>query len=160
MKIERSQKVGIKIIQENRKAYHEYFIEERFEAGIVLTGTEIKSVRSGGLNLKDSYCVIKHGEIVLLGAHISPYKHGTIYNVDPTRDRKLLLHKKEIRKLIGKVQLKGYTLIPIKAYLKAGLLKIEIGLAKGKELHDKRDSIKQREQKRNIERVMKNYKVR
>lgn len=143
-----------KLIYNNKKAYHDFFIEQTFEAGIVLKGYEVKSIRKNGINIKDSYCKIKDAEVFLLGSHISPYEFES-NEQDPTRDRKLLLKRKEIDKLIGKVQEKGYSLIPTKAYFKQGLVKIEIALAKGKQLHDKRKSIKEKEQNREIQRIMK-----
>ena len=132
---------GIKILAQNKKAWHEYFIEERFEAGIVLMGTEVKSLRMGKANLSDSYVKIQNGEMWLLGTHISPYKEGNIFNHEPVRKRKLLMHKSQILKLTTKVDEKGFSLIPVKMYLSKGKIKIEIALAKGKKLYDKRDSI-------------------
>ena len=146
----------MKIITQNRKAFHDYQIEDKIEAGINLKGTEVKSVREGRINLKDSYVIIKQGEAFLLNCHISPYSHGNIMNHDPVRTRKLLLHKKEISKLQGKLQEKGYSLIPLKVYCKGPYIKIEIGLAKGKKFFEKRETIKTREAKREIERAMKN----
>ena len=143
-----------KIIYNNKKAYHDFFIEQTFESGIVLKGYEVKSIRKNGFNIKDSYCKIKNGEIYLIGSHISKYSFEA-EEQDMTRDRKLLLRRKEINKLIGKVQEKGYSLVPTKTYFKKGLVKLEIALAKGKQLHDKRKSIKEKEQKREIERIMK-----
>lgn len=145
----------MKIIAQNRKAYHDYSIEESIEAGISLLGTEVKSVREGKINLKDSYVIIKEEEAFLLNCHISPYSHGNIMNHDPLRTRKLLLHKREIMKLMGKAAQKGYSLIPLKVYLKDSRVKVEIGLAKGKRFFEKRDSIKAREAKREIERALK-----
>lgn len=143
----------------NRKAFHDYFIEERFEAGIQLQGTEVKSLREGKVNLQDSYAGVKDGEIFLHHCHISPYSHGNIMNHDPVRVRKLLLHRKEINKLLGKTQQKGLTLIPLRIYFtKRGLAKVELGLAKGKKLHDRRDSIKAREAGREVERAIKERK--
>ena len=132
---------GIKILAQNKKAWHEYFIEERFEAGIVLMGTEVKSLGMGKANLSDSYVKIQNGEMWLLGTHISPYKEGNIFNHEPVRKRKLLMHKSQILKLTTKVDEKGFSLIPVKMYLSKGKIKIEIALAKGKKLYDKRDSI-------------------
>lgn len=147
--------MAIDIITQNRKAFHDYFIEETFEAGIMLTGTEVKSLRAGKANLKDSYARIKDGEVFLLNAHISPYTHSDSFKQhDPERTRKLLLHKKEIMKLLGKTREKGYTLVPTKIYFKGGKAKVEIGLAKGKTSYDKRDSIKARDVKREIEKTM------
>lgn len=139
----------------NRRATHEYFLEEKFEAGIVLTGTEIKSVRNGKVQFKDAYISIYKGEAWIKGMHISAYKEGNIFNVDEERDRKLLLHKLEIQKLLNKVKLKGYTLIPVRMYLKNGKAKMEIALAKGKNLYDKRQSDKVRDAKREMQKAMK-----
>lgn len=147
-----------KSVAENRKAYHEYFIEDRFEAGIVLRGTEIKSVRKGHVQLKDSYVSFVNGEAFIKEMHISPYEYGNIFNHDETRERKLLLHRDEIRKLSDKVKLKGYTVVPLSMYLHNGYAKIEIALAKGKDLHDKRNSEKEKTAKREIEKAMKNYR--
>ena len=140
----------------NRKAYHDYFIIDKYEAGIVLTGTEIKSIRENGANIKDSYAIIKNGEIFLLNMHISRYEQGNIFNHDETRTRKFLLNKKEILKLRDMVVLKGNTLIPLKAYFKDGRLKILLGVCKGKKNYDKRESIKERDVKREIARDLKN----
>ena len=140
----------------NRKAYHDYFIEEKFEAGIVLQGTEVKSLREGRVNLQDSYASVKEGEVFLHNCHISPYSHGNVMNHDPTRVRKLLLHKKEIHKLMGRTQQKGLTLIPLRIYFsERGHAKIELGLAKGKKLYDRRETIKAREAGREVERAIK-----
>jgi len=149
-------KPDIKIVCQNRKAYHDYSIEETIEAGIQLLGTEVKSLREGKANLKDSYVLIKDAEVILLNCHISPYSHGNILNHDPLRTRKLLLHRKEIERLRGKMQQKGYTLIPLKIYFKGPYAKVEIGLAKGKKQYEKRETIKEREAKRAIEKAMKN----
>jgi SsrA-binding protein len=145
----------VKVVCQNRKAHHDYHIEETFEAGIALLGTEVKSLRDGKANLKDSYVIIKEGEVFLLNCHISPYSHGNIMNHDPVRTRKLLLHRKEIDRLGGKAAAKGYTLIPLKIYFKDSFAKVEIGVAKGKRLFEKRDTIKEREARREIERAMK-----
>lgn len=142
-----------KVIAQNKKAYHDFFIEETFEAGIVLQGTEIKAIRAGRVNLKDSYAQIKNGEIFLFGMHISPYEQGNRYNHDPLRTRKLLLHKKEISKLIGETKEAGYSIVPVKLYLKNGFAKVLIGLAKGKKKYDKREDLKKKEAKRDIERA-------
>lgn len=139
----------------NRKAYHDYFIEETFEAGIALQGTEAKSLRLGLANLTDSYALTKNNEIFLFNANISPYPHGNIMNHEPLRTRKLLLHREEIRKLIGKIAQKGYTLIPLKIYFVRGKAKVLIGLAKGKKAFDKRETIKEKESKREVERTVK-----
>lgn len=146
----------MKIVCQNRKAYHDYSIEETVEAGIQLLGTEVKSLRDGKANLKDSYVLIKDSEVILLNCHISPYSHGNIMNHDPLRTRTLLLHRKEIERLRGKMQQKGYTLIPLKIYFKGPYAKVEIGLAKGKRQYEKRETVKEREAKRAIEKAMKN----
>lgn len=143
------------VIASNRKAYHDYFIEDTYEAGISLLGTEVKSLREGRANLKDSYAIIKDGEAFLLNCHISPYSHGNIQNHDPLRTRKLLLHKKEISKMWSKTTQQGLTLMPLKLYFKNGKAKVEIGIAKGKRQYEKRESIKEREANREIERHMK-----
>jgi len=148
-------KFRMKIVAQNRKAFHDYSIEETVEAGIVLTGTEVKSLREGKANLKDSYVLIKEGEVLLLNCHISPYTHGNIMNHDPVRTRKLLLHKKEIARIQAKALQKGYSLIPLKIYFKESRAKVEIGLARGKKMYEKRDTIKKREADREIERAMK-----
>lgn len=142
-----------KTVAQNKKAYHDYFIEETYEAGIVLQGTEIKSIRAGRVNLKDAYVRIHNGEAELFGMHISPYEQGNRYNHDPLRTRKLLLHKKEILKLYGDAKEAGYALIPLKLYLKNGFCKVLIGLAKGKKNYDKREDLKKKEAKREIERA-------
>lgn len=147
---------GIKLVAQNKKAYHEYFVEEAYECGLCLKGTEVKSMRQGRVNLKESFCMIREGEVFAEGMHISPYEQGNIFNVDPLRDKKLLMHKSEIRKLSSQVQRQGYTLIPLRIYLKDGRMKLELGLCKGKQLHDKRDDAAQRAAKRDIERAMKN----
>lgn len=143
-------KTGRRIIASNRKARHEYFIEDTIEAGIVLRGTEVKSIRQGKVNIKESYASIDNGEVFINGMHISPYEQGNIHNVDPIRKRKLLLHRREIRKLIGETQQKGFTLIPLSLYLKDGLVKVEIALAKGKKLYDKRDTIAKKDAERRM----------
>ena len=143
------------LIAKNPVAYHNYFIEDTLEAGIVLSGTEIKSIRNGKVNLKDSYATIKNGEAFIYGMHISPYEHGNIYNKDPLRDRKLLLNKREINKLFGLIQQKGYSLIPISLYFKKSFVKVELGIGKGKKLYDKREDIAKKEAQRNIERELK-----
>jgi SsrA-binding protein len=148
-----------KIVVTNRKAYHDYFIEEKLEAGIVLRGTEVKSLRDGRVNLQDSYASVRDGEVFLYHCHISPYSHGNVMNHDPLRARKLLLHKKEINKLLGKTQQKGLTLVPLRLYFsKRGHAKIELGLAKGKKQHDRRESIRAREAGREVERAIKERK--
>lgn len=143
-----------KIVAKNRKARHDYFIEDTIEAGIVLKGTEVKSIRQGRLNLKDSFASIDEGEAYINNMHISPYEQGNIYNVDPVRKRKLLLHKKEINKLVGYIQQKGYSLIPLSVYFKRGKVKVEIGIAKGKKLYDKRADIAKRDAERRIQQHM------
>ena len=142
-------------IVENRKARHDYFVEEVFEAGIELFGTEVKSIRAGTVNLKDSYCEIDEGEMFALGVHISPYEQGNIFNRDPLRPKKLLLHKSEIMKLTGLVSREGYTLVPLSLYFKGSRVKMAIGLCKGKKLYDKREDIAKRDANRDIERAMK-----
>jgi len=150
-----AEKTHEKTVALNRRASHDYFLEEKFECGIVLTGTEIKSVRQGKIQFQDSYISIYRGETWIKGMHISPYKYGNIFNVDETRDRKLLLHKLEIFRLHQKVKLKGYTLIPVRMYLKDGRAKLEIALAKGKDLYDKRETEKLRDAKRAMEKALK-----
>ena len=145
-------------IADNRKARHDYFVEEVYEAGVELFGTEVKSLRAGAVNLKDSYCEIDGGEMFALGVHISPYDHGNIFNRDPLRPKKLLLHKKEIMKLTGLISREGYTLVPLSLYFKGSYVKMAIGLCKGKKLYDKRDSIAKRDSDRIIERAMKSRK--
>ena len=149
-------KTDNKSVAQNRKAFHDYFIEDKFEAGIELSGTEVKSIRQGTLNLKDSFCNVKNGEIFLHGMHISPYEKGNIFNKDPRRTRKLLMHKREILRLGAKVQQDGYSIIPLSVYFKGPHVKVEIGLAKGKKLYDKRESAAQRDAKREMDRAMKN----
>jgi len=144
-----------KVVATNRKAYHDYQVLETLEAGIALLGTEVKSLREGRANLKDSYAIVKNSEMFLLNCHISPYSHGNILNHDPLRTRKLLLHRKEINKLYGHITQKGLTLIPLKIYFKNGKVKVEIGLAKGKRQYEKREAIKEKESRREIERHLK-----
>ncbi len=146
---------GIKVIAQNKKARHDYFIEQTMETGIVLSGTEVKSIRQGKVNLKDCYAMIEGGEVILSGMHISPYEQGNIFNKDPLRDRKLLLHKSEINRLIGVTQQKGLSLVPLELYFKRGKVKVELGIAKGKKLYDKREDIAERDVKREIDRSMK-----
>lgn len=145
---------GSKTLAQNRKAYHDYFIEETFEAGIVLTGTEIKSIRRGSANLRDAYARVENGEVYLHNMHVSPYEQGNRYNHEPLRTRKLLLKKAEIAKLVGASREKGYALIPTKLYLRHGFCKVELGLARGKKQHDKRESVKARDANREIQRAM------
>ena len=142
-------------LAENRKARHDYFVEEAMEAGLVLVGTEVKSIRKGRVNLKDCYADIYNGEVIIKNMHISPYEHGNIFNVDPLRERKLLLHKEEIRRLDGLVSRDGYTLIPLSLYLKDGKVKGALGVCKGKKNYDKRDAMIEKAQKRDIDRAMK-----
>lgn len=144
------------VVCQNRKAFHDYHIEETIEAGISLLGTEVKSLRAGQANLKDSYVLVKDNEVFLLNCHISPYSHGNITNHEPLRTRKLLLHRKEIERLRGKVAQKGYTLIPLKIYFKGSMAKVEVGFAKGKQVFEKRDKIKEREANREIARAIRN----
>lgn len=150
-----SSKENVKLIANNKKAYHEYFIEEKFEAGLALVGTEVKSVRMGKCSIKESYISVQNNEMYVFGMHISPYEKGNIFNKDPLRTRKLLMHRYEINKLFGKSKEKGYTLVPLSVYLKGSLVKMEIGLARGKKLYDKRDDIAKKDQKRESEREFK-----
>ena len=145
-----------KIIADNRKARHDYFVIETYEAGIELFGTEVKSLRAGGVNLKDSYCDFDDGELFALGVHISPYEKGNIFNKNPLRPKKLLMHKREIMKLMGLVSREGYTMVPISLYFKGSRVKMAVGLCKGKKLYDKRDSAAKRDADRTIEKTMKN----
>ena len=145
---------GIKIIAQNKKAYHEYFVEETYECGLALKGTEVKSMRQGRVNLKESFCMIRQMEIFAEGMHISPYEQGSFSNTDPLRPKKLLMHKAEIRKLSGLVARQGYTLIPLKVYLKDGRMKLELGLCRGKHLHDKRDTAAARDAQREMDRAV------
>ena len=149
------EKTALKTIADNRKARHDYFILESYEAGIELTGTEVKSIRDGGLNLKDSWISIDTGELFIKQMHISPYEKGNIFNKDPLRTRKLLMHKREIMKLLGQVKQDGLTLIPISVYFKGSRVKVQVGLCKGKKQHDKRDAMAQRDAKRTIDRELK-----
>ncbi len=150
-------KTGNKIIAQNKKAYHDYFVDEKFETGIALFGTEVKSVRAGAVNLKDSYCEIHDGEIYAVGFHISPYDHGNQFNHVPLRDKKLLMHKREILKLHGLVSQKGYTLVPLSLYFSGSRVKMEIGLCRGKKLYDKRDDMAKKDASRAMERTIKSY---
>ena len=147
---------GYKLLAQNKKAYHDYFIEKNYEAGIELVGTEVKSIRMGKTSIKESYIKIINGEVFIVGMHITPYEKGNIFNKDPLRTRKLLLHRREINGLAGAIATEGYTIMPLKVYLKDGLIKMEIGLAKGKKLYDKREDLKKKEVKRMAER---NFKV-
>ncbi|HZR44101.1 MAG TPA: SsrA-binding protein SmpB [Ktedonobacteraceae bacterium] len=144
----------VKVMAVNRQAYHDYFVDQTVEAGIALMGTEIKSIREGKVHLRGAYAIVRKGEIWLENAHIAPYEHGNIYNHEPLRARKLLLHKREITQLTGRVATKGLTLIPLKLYLKGGKAKIELGLCRGKKLYDKREAIAERDVKREIERIV------
>ena len=146
-------KKSVKIIAQNKKAYHDYFVDEKYEAGVELFGTEVKSIRAGRVNLKESYCDIKHGEVFVIGMHISPYEQGNIFNKDPMRPKKLLLHKREILKLFGLVSQKGYALVPLQIYLLGSRVKMEIGLCRGKKLYDKREDMARNYAKRDMERA-------
>ena len=148
---------AVKIVAKNNKAYHDYFIEEKYETGIELAGTEVKSIRQGGANLKDSFCQVKDGELWLYGVHISPYEKGNIFNKDPRRTRKLLMHKREIMRLMGTVQRDGLTLVPLNLYFKDSRVKVEVGLCRGKKLYDKRASAAERDSKRAMDRALKTY---
>ena len=148
---------GEKLFAANKKAYHDYFILEKLEAGIALQGTEVKSIREGRINLKDSFAIVKAGEIFLFNCHISPYSHGNRENHEPTRSRKLLLHRAEIRKLIGKSQEKGLTLVPLRVYLRRGRIKLELGVARGKKLYDKRETERRKDADREARMAMKNH---
>ena len=148
-------KVGVKIIAQNKKAYHDYFVDEKFEAGIELFGTEVKSIRAGSVNLKDSYCDFKDGELFVVGMHVSPYEHGNIFNRDPMRKRRLLMHKREILKLFGLVAQKGVSLIPLSLYFSGSRVKVELGLCRGKKRYDKRDSLAEKQADREMDRRMK-----
>lgn len=146
---------GIRLIANNKKAYHDYFIEDTYESGIELAGTEVKSLRMGKCSIKESFIQIEKGEVFIYGMHISPYERGNIFNKDPLRVRKLLLHAYEIRKIEGKIREKGYTLVPLKVYFKGSLVKVEMGVAKGKKLYDKRQDIAKKDQRRETEREFK-----
>ena len=145
---------GIKVIAANRKAFHDYFVEEKYECGIALFGTEVKSIRLGKVNLKESWAQIRKGELWVDGMHISPYEQGNIFNRDPLRAKKLLMHRREIRKLDSLVMRQGYTLVPLELYLKDGRVKVQLGLCKGKQLHDKRDAMAKRDTDREIQRTL------
>ena len=146
---------GIKIVAKNSKAHHDYFIEEKYEAGIELAGTEVKSIRQGPVNLKDSFCIVKDGQMSVIGMHISPYEKGNIFNKDPLRQRRLLMHKREILKLFARIKQDGYSLIPLSIYFRGPRVKLEIGLAKGKKLYDKRETAARKDAKREMDRAMK-----
>lgn len=149
------ERAPIKQIASNRKAYHDYFVEDKYEAGIELCGTEVKSIRMGHVNLKDAFCIVKDGQMMVHGMHVSPYEKGNIFNRDPLRARRLLMHKKEILRLYGKVKQGGYALVPLSIYFKGPRIKLEVGLCKGKKLYDKRDAAAARDAKREMERHMK-----
>ena len=146
---------SVKVVAQNSKAYHDYFIEDKYEAGIELAGTEVKSIRLGHVNLKDSFCVVKDGEMSVIGMHISPYEKGNIFNKDPMRQRRLLMHKREILRLFARIKQDGYSLIPLSIYFRGPRVKLELGLAKGKKLYDKRDSAAARDAKREMDRAIK-----
>lgn len=146
---------SVKVMARNREAYHEYFVEEEYEAGIELFGTEVKSIRQGTLNLKDSWCGVKDGELLVNQMHISPYEKGNIFNKDPRRPRRLLMHKREIMRLYGKVKQDGYSIIPLSVYFKGSRVKVKVGLCKGKKLYDKRQSAAEKDAKRQMDRAMK-----
>ena len=146
---------SVKVVAKNSKAYHDYFIEEKYEAGIELCGTEVKSIRMGNVNLKDSFCIIKDGQMMVHGLHVSPYEKGNIFNRDPLRPRRLLMHKREILRLFAKVKQDGYALVPLSVYFKGPRIKLEVGLCKGKKLYDKRDAAAARDAKREMDRARK-----
>ena len=146
---------GIKLIANNKKAYHDYFIEDTFEAGVELFGTEVKSLRQGHCSIKEAFIHIENGEVIIYGMHVSPYEKGNIFNKDPLRPKRLLMHKKEIMRLLGKIKEKGYTLVPVKVYFKGSLVKVEIALARGKKLYDKRQDIAKKDARREAERDFK-----
>ena len=148
---------GVKVVASNKKAYHEYYILEKFEAGVELYGTEVKSIRQGNVNLKESFCMVKDGELFARGMHISPYEKGNIFNRDPVRPKRLLMHRREINRLYDRIRQDGLALIPLSVYLKNSRVKLELGLARGKKLHDKRNTEAERTSEREIERSMKDY---
>lgn len=150
-----NKKQTTKVVAQNKKAYHDYFVDEKYEAGIALFGTEVKSIRMGAVNLKDSYCSIKNGELFVIGMHISPYEKGNIFNREPRRERKLLMHKREITRLCGQVEQKGLTLVPLSLYFSGKNVKVELGLCRGKKLYDKRDSLAEKQANREMDRRMK-----
>ena len=151
---------GTKLIANNTKAYHDYFVDETFECGIELAGTEVKSLRLGQCSIKESFCNIKNGEVFIYGMHVNPYEKGNIFNKDPLRDRKLLLHKSEINKILGKLKEDGYALVPLRVYFRRSLVKVEIGLCRGKKLYDKRADLAKKQQKRELERDFKGANLR
>ena len=155
MEVSPTEKKGIKIAAQNRKAFHDYFVEDRYEAGIELAGTEVKSIRMGNVNLKDSFCTIKDGQMTLNGMHVSPYEKGNIFNREPRRPRRLLMHKREILRLFAKIKQDGYTLVPLSLYFKGPRVKVEIGLCKGKKLYDKREAAAKKDAKREMDRALK-----
>ena len=152
-----AKKSGMKLIANNKKAFHDYFIEDTYEAGIALAGTEVKSLRSGKCSIKEAFVRVENGEVYVYGMHITPYEKGNIFNKDPLRPRKLLMHKKEIQKMVGKIAQKGYTIVPVEVYFKGSLVKVQVALAKGKKLYDKRQDIAKKDQRREAER---DFKVR
>ena len=154
------EKSGVKIAAQNRKGYHDYFVDETFECGIELAGTEVKSLRLGQCSIKESFCNIKNGEVFIYGMHVNPYEKGNIFNKDPLRDRKLLLHKSEINKILGKLKEDGYALVPLRVYFRRSLVKVEIGLCRGKKLYDKRADLAKKQQKRELERDFKGANLR
>ena len=151
---------GTKLIANNKKAHHDYFVDETFECGIELAGTEVKSLRLGQCSIKESFCSIKNGEVFIYGMHVNPYEKGNIFNKDPLRDRKLLLHKSEINKILGKLKEDGYALVPLRVYFRRSLVKVEIGLCRGKKLYDKRADLAKKQQKRELERDFKGANLR
>ena len=150
-----AKKAGMKLIANNKKAFHDYFIEDTYEAGIALAGTEVKSLRAGKCSIKESFIRVEKGEVYIYGMHISPYEKGNIFNKDPLRPRKLLMHKKEIQKMVGKIAQKGYTIVPVEVYFKGSLVKVQVALAKGKKLYDKRQDIAKKDQRREAEKEFK-----
>ena len=151
------EKTGIKVVCKNQRAYHEYFVLEKFEAGIELFGTEVKSIRAGNVNLKEAWCAVEHGELYIKQMHISPYEHGNIFNKDPLREKRLLMHKREVLYLFGKVRQDGYTLVPLSVYFKNSRVKVEVGLCKGKQLHDKRQAAAKRDAEREMDCAKKSF---
>lgn len=149
------QKPSVKVVAKNSKAYHDYFIEDKYETGIELAGTEVKSIRGGNVNLKDSYCIVKDGEIRVHGMHVSPYEKGNIFNKDPLRPRRLLMHKREILRLFARIKQDGYAIVPLSVYFRGPRVKLEIGLAKGKKLYDKRETAAAKDARREMDRTMK-----
>ncbi len=152
---EKKKKSGDRKIAKNSKAFHDYFVEDSYEAGIELTGTEVKSIRMGNVNLKDAFCTIKDGQMTLNGMHVSPYEKGNIFNREPRRPRRLLMHKREIQRLFAKIKQDGYTLVPLSLYFKGPRVKVEVGLCKGKKLYDKRDAAAKKDAKREMDRALK-----